>query len=153
MSVRDKNNYLNAMFDATPTPETTSCKFGHDSKTRQVPMPILILPVPRCHQMITGHTMTAYSFAPERNQPHQCDLLMAYDIHRLPHRSGDQAQHMAYDIHRHELLIRIPTLGAPPLPKTMQNPVYIATAQDRQVYLRDSEDAITQIIKTTHMRL
>ena len=38
-------------------------------------MPILILPVPRCHQMITGHTMTAYSFAPERNQPHQCDLL------------------------------------------------------------------------------
>ena len=34
----------------------------------------------------------------------------------------------------------------------MQNPVHTATAQDRQVYLRDAEDAIAQIIQIKHIR-
>ena len=57
----------------------------------------------------------------------------------LPHRSGDQAQHMAYHIHRHELLIRIPTLGDPPSPDqcNVVGPAAGATGQDHLVYLRD----------------
>ena len=111
------------------------------------------LEIHRLHTVVTpGHHVPPPGACSERPLPRTAPRppstrSMPRQTTCRPRRTADayhMAQHMAYHIHGHELLIRIPTLGDPPPPQDNAESS-IHRHCKRSGDGRDSEDAITQI--------